>query len=257
MGFTEIATLMEIAKQQNITAKIEKAKIYRAQQLIKYNIRTLRNPQNNEVGSQVEVELGNAMLREVHKKLLADKTIEQAWPRIPDNIANERLIESFLTPENIQKMLDLVKEALSDTQKSQKDAIDFLCGVETNFWAKTILTKEEQEQTQYKTPEEKVEYENYLKAQNERIENLRSGINALVLDPDNEELIDKKFKEIKAIEENIENKRLTKLQQTLEKKTHELLDQSQQSTGLTSSPNPIGTESVAASGSLGSQTSIT
>ena len=253
-GFAEIASLMAIAKEEDIAKKIEKAKILYTQQLIKNKIRSLRNSNSQEVGVAVEVELGNAMLREVYKKLNEEKFIKEPWLGIPSNIAYEESIQSFLTPQNIQEISNLVKEALSDTPKSQKDAIEFLCGVETNFWAKTILTKEEREQTQHKTPEEKVQQEAHLIAQQKRIEELREEI--IDLDLSQTALISQKNTELEEIEKDIENKQLKDLPQILEKKTRELLDRSQQS-ARSRSPSPIGTESLAASGLLGSPRSRT
>ena len=125
-------------------------------------------------------------------------------------------------------MLDLVKEALSDTQESQKNAIEFLCGVETNFWAKTILTKEEQDKLQHQSQEEK--------ALQKRIEELKEEITDL--DPSQTALILQKNKELQEIEKDIESKQFKNLPQILEKKTRELLDRSQQSVRLIS-PNPM------------------
>ncbi|MFM2200684.1 MAG: hypothetical protein RL769_739 [Pseudomonadota bacterium] len=222
-GFAEISAIMEIAKQDDITAKIEKAKILRAQQLIKYNIRDLRNADGNLVSSHVEVELGNAMLSIIHEKLLADKTIKQKWPGIPDNIAYVQIISSFLTADNIDKTSNKVKKVLLDTAKSKKDVIDFLCEVETDFWAKLILTKEQREKTKHETPEEKKQQEAHLIAQQKRIEELREEI--IDLDLSQTALISQKNKELQEIEKDIENKRLTNLSDLLKQKTQELLTQ--------------------------------
>ena len=184
------------------------------------------------------------MLREVHKKLNKEKFIKEPWLGIPDNIAYGGSIRSFLNPQNIQEIYDEVKEALSDTPKSQKDFIEFFCEVETNFWAKTILTKEEREQAQHKTPEEKAQHEVYLKEQQDRIAILRNEI--IDLDLNDEEQIFLKNQELQNIERDIENKHLKNLPQILEKKTRELLDQSQQYE-RSRSPSPIEIESSKAS----------
>ena len=198
-GFAEIATIMEIAKQDDITAKIEKAKILRVQQLIKNNIRNLRNPYGNQVRSHIEAELGNAMLRKVHEKLLAETTIEQKWPGIPGNIAYEATISSFLTMDNINKISDIVKEALSDTPQSTQETINFLCEVETDLWAKLILTKEESEIDKI------------------RIERLKEEI--VEIDLSKTDLITEKYKEITKLENNIPAELLRRLKQ----KTQDLL----------------------------------
>ncbi len=192
-GFAEIATLVEIAKQDNITAKIQKAKILRVLQLIKNNIRTLKNSNGNIVGEGVQVELGNAILREVHKKLLAQNIISQPWLGIPGNIAYEATIQSFLTNGNIEKMSNLAKEALLPTLDSRRETIDFLCGVETDFWAMMILKKEERE------------------IDNERINKLKEEITDL--DPNETNRINQIQKQIEEIERNQSANLVKKLQQ--------------------------------------------
>jgi len=214
-GFAEIAALVEIAKQDNITAKIQKAKILRVQQLIKNNIRTLKNSNGNIVGNGVQVEVGNAMLREVHKKLLAENIIYQSWPGIPGNIAYEATIRSFLTDDNIEIMSNLAKEALLPTHDSKQETIDFLCEVETDFWAMTILEKEERE------------------IDNKRINKLKDEI--LDLNPNETNLINQIQKQIQEIQIN-QSKNLAK---KLQEKTQDLLEADEISLQNLISPAPI------------------
>jgi hypothetical protein len=211
-GFAEIATLVEIAKQDNITAKIQKAKILRVQQLIKNNIITLTNSNGDIVGERVQVELGNAMLREVHKKLLAQKIISQPWPGIPGNIAYEATIQSFLNDDNIEKMSNLAKEALSSTPESQRETINFLCEVETDFWAKIILDKEDSE------------------VDNKKINKLKEEI--IDSDPNEENFIRLKQEQINEIQRNQSANLVKKLQQ----KTRDLLEANQVSLQNSISP---------------------
>jgi hypothetical protein len=216
-GFAEIATLVEITKQENITAKIQKAKILRILQLIKNDIRTLTNSNGDIVGEGVQVELGNAILREVHKKLLAQNIISQPWPGIPGNIAYEATIQSFLTDDNIEKMSNLAKETLLPTPDSQRKTIDFLCVVETDFWAMMILEKEEREGER----------------DNERINKLKEEI--IDSDPNEENFIRLKQEQINEIQRNQSANLVKKLQQ----KTQDLLQADQLSLQNSISPASI------------------
>ncbi|GDX36207.1 hypothetical protein LBMAG18_07180 [Alphaproteobacteria bacterium] len=142
-GFTKIATLMQIAKQDNIISIIEKAKILRFQEIIKYNITILKNEKKEIYGELPEIVLSNEMLHEVHKKLLDEKNISQPWPGVLGNRNFNPKIKSFLTKENIDKLYNLALEELSGTEESNQKTIEFLCGFQTEFLANLILTKEE------------------------------------------------------------------------------------------------------------------
>ena len=148
-GFIEIAALMEIAAQDNITEKIEKAKIIRTQELIKDSILSLKNEQGKNIGRSLEVELANAMISKVHEKLLAEKVIKTSWPGIPSNIVYEETVLPFLKDENINKTFEKTKEVLllakeESKEKSNEKIIDYLCNLKQALWAKLILTKAEQ-----------------------------------------------------------------------------------------------------------------
>jgi hypothetical protein len=140
------------------------------------------------------------MLREVHKKLLAQKIISQPWLGIPGNIAYEATIRSFLTDDNIEKMSNLAKEALSSTPESQRETINFLCEVETDFWAKIILDKEDSE------------------VDNKKINKLKEEI--IDIDPSESNLINQKLEQIAEIERNQSANLVKKLQQ----KTQDLFE---------------------------------
>ena len=147
-GFIEIAALMEIAEQDNITEKIEKAKIIRAQELIKDSIFDLKNNDDKKIGRSFEVELANAMISKVHKKLLAENVIETSWPGIPSNIVYEGAVSTFLNDDNINKTFQKTKEVLLllAKEESNEEIIDYLCNVKQVLWAKLILTKAEQDE---------------------------------------------------------------------------------------------------------------
>jgi len=153
-GFSEIAVLAEIALQPEIPAKLEKAKILIAEELIKEEVRALG------VGAGLEVELGNAMLREVHKNLLANHKITEPWPGIPEGVAYEASVRSYTTEENITEISKKVSEKLESL--TQENVSEFLLeGRFQDFWASAIVAKERRDEL--KSP--------YSKAVEELLEN--------------------------------------------------------------------------------------
>ena len=197
-GFTELASLMEVAKQENIASQIKKTEILILQKLIINSVATLRNSDGSPIGRGVEVELGNAMLREVHKKLFDEKLIEEPWPGIPNKIQYEHVVKSFLTTENIQQIFDLTKEFIAQPQELKtKQASEFLCEIEPDFWAMNILSEEE--------------LEKYMKPINQK--------KAEILETTDPSTLEAKSKELKDLEKNYSKELIL----ILKNKTDELI----------------------------------
>jgi hypothetical protein len=134
-GMTEVANLVNIATKEDIKSKMEAARALMAIDVIKSKASQL------EPGQGVEVELGNAMLREVHKELLKQKRITQQWPGVPERVAHERTIESFMTKDNIDRISDLVKDKLAEPLSQ---VAEYICeGNLQDFWATQVLTAKE------------------------------------------------------------------------------------------------------------------
>ncbi len=77
----------------------------------------------NFARSAVEVEAGNALLREMHKKLLSERFITKPWLAVPGRIANEATIVNWLTPERVQEFHDEIKPLL---QKKPEELAELL-----------------------------------------------------------------------------------------------------------------------------------
>jgi hypothetical protein len=138
-GFAEIAVLAEIAIQPDIPAKLEKAKILVAEELINHEVR------NFEPGAGVEVELGNAMLREVHKNLLANNIIDEPWPGIPEGVAYQDSVQNYLTEKNIADISKKVSEELKSlTQEKVSEVI--LENRFQDFWALITVDQEKRDE---------------------------------------------------------------------------------------------------------------
>jgi hypothetical protein len=142
-GFTEIACLVEIAKQTEIYSKLEAARSMMVVNLIRTEITQIQNSNGQKVGIAVEVELANAMLKEINNTLLQDKTINKSWPGVPNGIAHQAAIKSFLTYENIEAISRNVKIELQ--KPLGKVAEFFFEGPLQDFWSHMAISKEERE----------------------------------------------------------------------------------------------------------------
>ncbi len=88
--------------------KIEASRQILARSAIAQFYSTL-NPEQKP-GRGVEVEFGNALIREVHNKLLADGKIKKPWLGIPQVIAYEDSITDKLTQDVIAKTCAYIEE---------------------------------------------------------------------------------------------------------------------------------------------------
>ena len=134
-GFTEIANLVNIASQPDIPSKLEAARVLMAINAIREEVLKLG------VGPGVQVELANAMLREVHHSLLSAGVIARPWPGVPEGIAYQGTVQSFLTAHNVGRISNLVADEL---RSPLAKVGEYLCeGHQQDFWARMTLSKEE------------------------------------------------------------------------------------------------------------------
>jgi hypothetical protein len=141
-GFFEIANLTNIDSYSTIPEKLEKCKVLMALNSIIYNVKNFKSTNQESVGVALEAELVNALMSEVHRKLLEEKIITQEWPAIPVMITFVSLIEPFLTQENINKASEIIKNQVLNA--SPIEVAEFMCeGHFSNFWLNQILTKEQ------------------------------------------------------------------------------------------------------------------
>lgn len=133
MGFVKAAILTDFADEQDISKKLNIAKRMAIIATIEQEILGLKNQFGNMIGGGIQIELGNAMLREVYnqnKALIEDQTAG-AWKGIPKGITYEGAIMEFLTQENIEKVckkVDDTLKSLSDTDKAR----DYVVGASLN-----------------------------------------------------------------------------------------------------------------------------
>ena len=121
-GWLEISAWLPIAQAPETTDKIEASKHLRVlEKMNNYVIKKLakeaelRRNAGEVVHSTmagVEVEAGNALFREVHKKLLLNEDISKPWLGVPNSIAYEATITPWLTKEKIEEAYEEAKETL-------------------------------------------------------------------------------------------------------------------------------------------------
>jgi hypothetical protein len=122
-GWSEICALVAIAGKEKITDKIEAARQLKTIDVIASFIGEL--PSDKKPGEQVEVEAGNALLREVHKELLKEQILEQPWLGVPKLIAYEGFVTTWLTRNIIEDVVNKVKGQVF--AKSQEEIAEYLC----------------------------------------------------------------------------------------------------------------------------------
>lgn len=134
-GFTEIANIINISTKLDIESKLEEARAIMCINLIKNEVNKL------EVGLEVEVELNNAIINEINNYLLEKEIIHKSWIGIPNKIAHQETIQSFLTQNNINKILELVEKEL---EKPLEMVAEYLCeSYLQDFWITQSLNQEE------------------------------------------------------------------------------------------------------------------
>ena len=141
-GLVEIANMAFIDSFPTIPQKLEKCKILIALNLILINIKEFKTPSGDMIGDRIQVELSNALLIEVHKRLLTQNLITENWRAIPESIAFMDLVKSFITEENIEKASKIIiNQAL---KIPLHEVAEFIIKEPFHeFWLSQTLTKEQ------------------------------------------------------------------------------------------------------------------
>jgi len=142
-GFLRIAALASAADEPDMQKKLDIIKRTAVIHTIEQEVKSLENNDGNKVGAAVEVELGNAMIREVYKHLeekLQSKTGGK-WLGVNQKIAYEGAVSQFLSEDNIKKVANKVNEEL-ERLENQDELIAFASGshlADKNSLARVIL----------------------------------------------------------------------------------------------------------------------
>jgi hypothetical protein len=141
-GWLEISAWLSIAQAPEIIDKIEASKHLRVLDKMDYVTKKLIKESNSRMAG-VEVEAGNALFREVHKKLLSNGDISEPWPGVPNSIAYEGTIRTWLTKGRIEEAYEEAKEALR--QSPEKVAIYLATSNHYGTWGLVAFPKELEE----------------------------------------------------------------------------------------------------------------
>ena len=138
-GISEISAWVAIVQKETTLEKIDAAKYLLTLQAITAFVS--KEAQTSPI-SGVEVEAGNALLREVHKKLLTSETISQKWPGVAKGVAYEGMIKTWLTDDRIDRMYEEITTNIL-TQTPAKIG-NSLCenGQYQNTWALVAFPNE-------------------------------------------------------------------------------------------------------------------
>lgn len=106
-GLNEISSWADVFLQEGFFKKIEAVK----QVLVLNKIREI--VVRDSPGQYVEAEGGNALMRDVHQKLLQEEIIKAPWKGIPKNVAHERFLNGWLTPERVNHAFEAAREIVT------------------------------------------------------------------------------------------------------------------------------------------------
>jgi Leucine-rich repeat (LRR) protein len=124
-GWSAISALASIAAAPTMLEKLEAAKHLLTLDLVKDFVSRNFNSQG------VEIEAGNALLREEHAILLSEGVIKKPWLAVPGPIAHEEAVARWLT-ERVQEFHEQIRPLL---QKTPQEMADFLLhGVHCITW---------------------------------------------------------------------------------------------------------------------------
>jgi len=141
-GWLEISAWVPIAQAPETTDKIEASKHLRVLEKMDCVTEKLIKESNSQMAG-VEVEAGNALFREVHKKLLSNGDISKPWPGVPNLIAYEGTITTWLTEKKIEEAYKEAKETLG--QKPEKVASYLARSHHSGTWGLVAFPKELEE----------------------------------------------------------------------------------------------------------------
>lgn len=138
-GWSEISAWTSITQSREVADKIAATKHLRVLKELSGHVVGLIN-EGQGPGQGVEVEAGNALFREVHKKLIAEGDITNPWLGVPKSIAYEGTITNWLTQERIAEAYDKTKIILA---KSQEEVVEYLLGGHhRETWAQVAFPEE-------------------------------------------------------------------------------------------------------------------
>ncbi len=141
-GWQEISAWLSIAQALDTIDKIKASKHLMVLDKMDYVTKKLVKESNSGM-ARVEVEAGNALFRQVHKKLLLNKDISEPWPGVPNLIAYEGTITTWLTKKRIEEAYE---EAKATLRQKPKEVASYLArSHHSGTWGLVAFPKELEE----------------------------------------------------------------------------------------------------------------
>ncbi len=110
IAWSIISALMTVAAKENFPEKLEAAKQLLVLNYIVGYVTGL--PKDQQVGEMFEAEAGNYILSEIHKKLIGEKFLKEAWIGVPNKVANDDGVNGTLK-NKISEITKTIKTVLS------------------------------------------------------------------------------------------------------------------------------------------------
>lgn len=167
-GWSEISALASIAAAPTMLEKLESAKHLLVNDRVKEFVgRTFK-------GARVEIEAGNALLREEHATLVSDGLIKKPWLAVPGPIAYEETIGTWLR-ENAAQFHNEIKPLL---EQRPEEIAELLLGTRRLTWGEINF------------PEQLKEISNsYEQERSKSLESIEDEIKKISKGPDREDLV--------------------------------------------------------------------
>ena len=134
LGFSQISAWSSMAQTSGTVAKMQAAKQLMALDTVAGCVANA-DPQP---GAAIEAEAGNALLREVHSRLVASGAIKP-WAGVPGSISYEAMIKNWLTEDVVNQATAAVKQTLA---KPLSEVSDYLLAVHPATWAAVAFPEE-------------------------------------------------------------------------------------------------------------------
>ena len=134
LGFSQISAWSSIAQASGIIEKMKAARQLMALDTITGCVASA----DPKPGAAIEAEAGNALLREVHSRLVASVGIKP-WAGVPGSISYEAMIKNWLTDDVINGATAKVKETLA---KPLSEVSDYLLAAHPSTWAAVAFPEE-------------------------------------------------------------------------------------------------------------------
>ena len=142
-GWSELSALAAITKKETIKDKIDASTQLIAFQALNNHIASL--PAEQKPGSEVEVEAGNILMREINKRLLKEGIIQEPWLGVPNKVRYEGVIDAgFLREEVREDRISAAYEAVKAAiNKTTEEKASYLCeGSHREAWGQIAFPEE-------------------------------------------------------------------------------------------------------------------